>query len=162
MAPQPSDVHSTSSSTETPVSCQTRCQSLLARSAGLQTCSNTADAVPGPDAPVCLDCQLIAACLAFESLERRIDAFNDPASPAYIEDDNVRDRATAPIEAEQAPLMERICVLRAATPEAARVRARSYLLWHKAINPAVDAAAPHRSWNDRLIAAMLRDLSEQA
>lgn len=141
--------------------CKACCRRLLPASGGSQISGNAVDATPGPDAPADLDAQLIAACLAFDALERCVDAFNDPADPAYIENDDVRDRAAVPIEAEQAPLMERICLLRATTPQGKRARARSFLLWHKAIDPAVDAAAPHRPWNDRLVAAMLRDLSEE-
>ena len=162
MSPQSSDAHSLAGSIGTSVSCGTHCRRPFATSSELQTFSNTVNAHPDLNAPACLDCQLIAACVAFDALERRIDALNDPADPAFIEDDDVRDRVTAPIEAEQVPLLECICMLRAATPEAARARARSYLLWHKAINPAVDAAARHRSWTDRLVAAVLRDLSEES
>ena len=161
MPPQSSDVPSLAGSIGASVPCGTHRQRPLATSAELQTFGNTVKAHPDLDVPAGLDSQLIAACLAFDALERCVDAFNDPADPAYIENDDVRDCATAPIEAEQAPLMERICMLRAATPQGKRARARSFLLWHKAIDPAVDAVAPHRSWNDRLVAAMLRDLSEE-
>ena len=109
-----------------------------------------------------LDAQLIDACLAFDTLEKRVDAFNDPNDPAYIENDDDRDAAIAPIEAEQAPLMERICVLNAMTLDGARARIHSFLLWNKAINPIVDAAAPNRPWNERMIAAALRDLERSA
>ena len=145
------------------VLCGTLRRRLLTTSGGLQISGDTMDATSGPgsDAPPDLDDQLIAACLAFDALERCVDALNDPADPAFIEDDDVRDRATAPIEAEQVPLMERICALKAATLQGKRARARSFLLWHKAIDPAVDAVAPHRSWTDRLVAAVLRDLSEE-
>ncbi len=138
------------------------CQRLLATNGGLQISGDTMNATPGTYAPADLDSQLIAACLAFDALERCVDAFNDPADPAYIENDDVRDRAIAPIEAEQAPLIERICALRAVTPHGRQARARSFLLWFKAIDPVVDAVAPGRSWAERLVAAVLRDVSEES
>lgn len=159
MLPQSSNVHSLSGLAAS-VLFGTRCPRLMAVSGGSQLLGNTARAAPDPNASAGLDAQLIAACLTHDALERCIDAFNDPADPSYIEDDHTRDRATAPIEAEQTPLMERICTLRAATPEGSRARARSFLRRHKAIDPAVDAVSPHRSWDDRLVAAVLRDLSE--
>lgn len=160
MLAQSSDMHSLSGPTGVSVPCGTCLRRSLMADGGLQTLSYTASAAPGSEAPVGLDAQLIAACLAYDALERCVDAFNDPTDPAYIEDDHARDRATAPIEAEQVPLLERICTLRAATPEGSRARARSLLLRRKDIDPAVDAAALHRSWDDRLIVAALRDLLE--
>ena len=104
------------------------------------------------------DDHLIAACRALDDLERRVDAFNDPGSPSYIEDDAVRDDAIDPIEAEQVSLIDRICVTKALTMEGARARARSLLLRHKAIDPSSDALAAGRPWSDRMVAAALRDL----
>lgn len=156
-----SDMHPLSDLAAASVFCGMRCPRLMAAGGGLQILGNTTRAAPGPSASTSPDEQLIAACHTYDALERCIDAFNDPGDPAYIEDDHARDRATAPIEAEQVPLMERICTLRAVTPEGSRARARSFLLRHKAIDPAVDAVSPHRSWDDRLVAAVLRDLSEE-
>lgn len=160
MPSQFSDVYSLSESAEASAFCGRRCQRLLAASAELGAFGNAADTASGPDAPAGPDVHLIADCITLDALERRVDAINDPTDPDYIDDDDVRDCATAPIEAEQAPLMERICTSKAVTRAGHRARVHSLLLRHKAIDPAVDAVAPHRSWDDRLIAATLRDLSD--
>ena len=123
--------------------------------------SPNASSDPVPDALTGVDDQLIVTCAAFDVLESCINALNDPADPAYIEDDQERDDATAPIEIEQSPLLERMCFQRAATPMGARARARSFLLRHQEIDPPALAAAIDRSWDDRMLAAILRDLVQE-
>lgn len=113
-----------------------------------------AQAVPGahPDA------ELIALCAAFMGLERRHQASFDPSSPAYVEDDDERDRVNDPICDAQEPLVERICAMRATTLEGARARVRSILLWDADADPAKDPLCFGHSMNHRMTAAVFRDL----
>ena len=108
------------------------------------------------------DAQLVAACLAFDALEKRCAAIYDPCDPAYLEDEDALCCTLALIEKAQAPLLEQICVLKAVTIEGARARVRSLLLRGSSINPDADAVAANLSCEERMIAAVLRDLLGEA
>ncbi|MGI4943469.1 MAG: hypothetical protein ACRYHQ_23370, partial [Janthinobacterium lividum] len=100
-------------------------------------------AAPDPDAA------LLTVCAAFDAVERRRNAMFD--------DDTLTDEANAAIWEEQAPLVDRLCELQAVTIEGMRARARSLALYD-------DAMMERRTvyTNDRLVAAVLRDLIGEA
>jgi hypothetical protein len=103
---------------------------------------------PVPAAPD-LDAELLAVCAEFDAVEHRRNAMFD--------DDTLTDEAHEALREEQAPLVDRLCELRAATIEGMRARARSLVLYD-------DAAMERRTvyTNDRLVAALQRDLIGEA
>lgn len=106
-----------------------------------------------PHAPVALppepDAELLIVCAEFDASEHRRNAMFD--------DDTLTDEANAAIREEQAPLVDRLCELRAATIEGMRARARSLVLYDDAV------LERHTVYtNDRLVAAVLRDLIGEA
>ncbi|MGI4797511.1 MAG: hypothetical protein ACRYG8_26380 [Janthinobacterium lividum] len=103
---------------------------------------------PPPVAPD-PDTALLAVCAEFDAVERRRSAMFD--------DDTLTDEANAAIREEQAPLVDRLCDLQAVTIEGMRARARSLVLYDDAV------MERHTVYtNDRLVAAVLRDLIEDA
>ena len=95
------------------------------------------------------DVELLAVCAEFDAVEHRRNAMFD--------NDTLTDEANAAIREEQAPLVDRMCELQAVTPEGMRARARSLMLYD-------DAVMVRRAiyTNDRLVAAVLRDLIGEA
>ena len=101
------------------------------------------------------DDALIDACQAFIAWEERSRALY--AGPTRIEDDDERDLALVPIEAQQEPLFNRICATPAVTPEGARAKAAALVAW------APDYLTPESGcWDDRLMASLLADLTGRA
>ena len=96
---------------------------------------------PSPDA------QLLAVCAAFDAAEHDRDAMFD--------DGTLTDEANATIRAAQDRRVERICTLRAITPQGLQARARSLLLFDDGFLERRLVHAP-----DRMMAAILRDLVE--
>ncbi|MGI4944830.1 MAG: hypothetical protein ACRYHQ_30455, partial [Janthinobacterium lividum] len=76
---------------------------------------------------------------------------------AMFDDDTLTDEANAAIREEQAPLVDRLCELQAMTIEGMRARARSLVLYDDAV---MERHAVYT--NDRIVAAVLRDLIGEA
>ena len=104
---------------------------------------------PTSSAPAVRDAELITACEQHDMLERQSLATFDA-----IADEMERDAAQAPIKAAQEPLLDSICDLPATTPEGHRARARSLALWDLDLMRRGAGSCP----NDRMVAAMVRDL----
>ncbi len=105
-----------------------------------------------PATPVQLhpDAELLAACAAFDELERAyisISSTVDEAADAEL--DRIADA--------QDPLVERMCQLRATTREGESARVRSLLLWAPDL---VDEESP--SVDKMLLRSILRDLTNDA
>ena len=62
----------------------------------------------------------------------------------------------------QKPSLNRICQLHATTIEGQRARARALLLWDQEFYPVTAALDPNADANDRLMAALVRDLMNSA
>jgi len=102
--------------------------------------------LPSPDA------ELIRLCAEADALEHSVRSlYTDGSSP--IEDDAERDRAQAPLEAQQKPLFDRICCLRATTLEGHVARARTLRTWAPDFGD--DEGG---SYDSRLLGALLRDM----
>ncbi len=98
------------------------------------------------------DAELLAACGQFDALQHRVAALFD--GPDWIEDEAERDIALLPIEAAQDALLDRVCFLRATTPEGHRARAATVALFDPGILGKVNDGHPV----ERMMAALLRDL----
>ena len=76
--------------------------------------------VTGPDA------ELLAACVAFDTLEHEAEALQ--VGPGRVADDEARSRALAVIVERQEPWLERMCAIRATSLVCWQARARSLAL----------------------------------
>ncbi len=101
------------------------------------------------------DAGLVALCARFDALQRQRAALFE--APCGIEDEDARDEAAHPIEAAQIALVPGICALRATSVESYQARAAIAAAWAP---PLLDLRAPGVS--DRLVAALLRDLTGRA
>lgn len=117
-----------------------------------------AGAVNPPARPVNPDAELIGLCAECDALQTRVDAtYAVPVDEGLtcaqeIAREKARDIANEPLHAAQDPLLERICELRATTPEGRAARARTLLGWDK------DPIWTHDGcWNSQLIGAIVRD-----
>lgn len=100
------------------------------------------------------DADLIQACRTFDALEARIgNYFSDGVTP--IADEDERDRAMAPLHAQQQQLLDVICATQATTPEGIIARASTIVGWDPDLASDAVAGDP---WDRRLVAALLRDL----
>ena len=107
-----------------------------------------------PDEPD--DAELIAALAEFDAIERHVNSHFEGGANAIV-DDRERDAVIVPLwETEREPL-ERACRMRAVTLEGLQARARTIVLEDLDLDPEVDAITEGYT-NDRLIAALLRDL----
>ncbi len=97
--------------------------------------------VPSPDA------ELLSVCAAFDATEHQRNAMFD--------DGTLTDEANAMLRAAQDRRVERMCILRALTPRGWQARARSLLLFDDEF-----LERRHVHANDRMMAAILRDLVE--
>ncbi len=132
---------------------------LLLASAGLLTAglgrasSGAADTLryrPDPDLAV------IAACAAFNAIERRkLDLIE---GPGRIVDDAVRDRALEPLTVMQQAYLDMLCTRHATTLAGHQARAISFALWHG--GELADRARAIGFLEDRLLAALVRDLAD--
>jgi hypothetical protein len=113
---------------------------------------------PVPDTGTHPDAELMAACAAFDAAEREYLSFFH--GPDYIEDDNEREIALAPNEAERTRLARRVCGLRATTLDGHLARIRVVMLEDLELDPAEDARSPF--FNISLLGALLRDLADHA
>ena len=104
------------------------------------------------------DEELLAACAAFDVIERRYHTFFH--GPAAIGDDDERDKALEPVEAERDRLVREVCKLRATTLEGHLARVRVVMLEDLELDPAEDAQSQY--FNISLLGALIRDLAEHA
>ncbi len=108
--------------------------------------------------PVSRDAELIRLCAECDALQRRIDALYLPQldhlpTSEILAAEGTRTRAVKPIADRQDPLLERICDLRATTPQGHAARARTLVGWDQAPIWEEDGC-----WNSQLIGAIVRDL----
>ena len=101
------------------------------------------------------DAELISVCGQFDAIERHINSHYAGGS-RKIEDDDERDLAIAPFQDAQAPLLERIIALRAATPDGYKARSRTLALWNQ---DAMRQIGPGHYLEYRMLAALLRDMT---
>ena len=122
----------------------------LAAGAAIATAARGAPVVsPGADDA------LIDACQAFIAWEERVLALYTGAT--RIEDDDEREAALVPLEAQQRPLVDLIVATPAVTPEGARAKAAALVAW------APDYMKPESGcWDYRLLASLLADLTGRA
>ena len=118
------------------------------------------EASPAPAGPD--DAELIGLCAECDALQRQVDAlYVRPAEPlSYAAElfwEAARDLDIHPILDRMDPLLDRICDLRATTPQGHAARARTLLLWDKDPCWKDDGC-----WNSQLIGAIVRDLVGEA
>lgn len=117
-----------------------------------------AGVVNPPARPVSPDAELIRLCAECDALQTRVDAtYAVPVDEGLtcaqeVAREKARDIANEPLHAAQDPLLERICELRATTPEGRAARAHTLIAWDK--DPCWVGA---ECWNDQLIGAIVRD-----
>lgn len=100
------------------------------------------------------DATLLALIAQFDTLERRInDLYPDGATP--IEDEDSRDKVAEPLRNQQESLLEHIVSTHAVTTEAIVARAHSLVLYAPHFVEEQDHGG---YWDQRMIAAVLRDL----
>ena len=104
------------------------------------------------------DRDLLAACAALDAAEREHHTFF--YGPDRIDDDDARNVALEPVEAERDRLVREVCKLRATTLEGYLARVRVLMLEDLELDPAEDARS--RYLNVSLLGALIRDLAEHA
>jgi hypothetical protein len=130
----------------------------LGRSRHAGTASQDRAAARASDVADHPDAALLNAISLCESLERQVqETF---AGPDRIETYHEQDARLARLYRQQAPLIDRICALRARTAEGVRARARLLLAMEHETSLAVAAADdPAEEHDRRMILALLRDLT---
>ena len=113
---------------------------------------------PVPQPGMHPDGALMAACAAFDAAKRLYHTFYH--GPNAIEDDDEREEAMQPNEAERRRLVRLVCSLRATTLEGHLARVRVLMLEDLELDPAEDAQSQYL--NVSLLGALIRDLAEQA
>ncbi|MGI4796953.1 MAG: hypothetical protein ACRYG8_23455 [Janthinobacterium lividum] len=118
---------------------------------------------PRPLAPapvvVSPDAELIRLCVECDGLQARMDALyavprpDNLSNAQHIALEKARDLVEKPLADAQDPLLERICELRATTPQGQAARARTLLGWDKDPCWTDDGC-----WNSQLLGAIVRDL----
>jgi hypothetical protein len=110
-----------------------------------------------PPAAASPDAELIGLCAECDALQARIDGLYAPRADYLsraqeIAQEKARDIAMQPFADAQDPILERICDLRATTPQGHAARARTLLAWDKDPIWTDDGC-----WNSQLIGAIVRD-----
>jgi len=152
-----------------PAAAATR-RALLRRATALALAEGTADspnaadvstraATPGGSAPAAsaqsADAALLAACARFCALERRmLDVIE---GPGRIDDDDARDPVLEVFRGAQRPQLDLLCRLRATSLTGHGARAAAFALWDG--GETAHRAALHGLLEDRLLAALVRDLA---
>ena len=108
-------------------------------------------AVPARPSP---DAELIALCVRFDDLERRIRATYGSLGNT-LDDEDAEDLLREPLQQAQKPLFERIMNLRATTIEGHRARAAMLRLWHDQLEGKGRSGG---YWADRMAWALVRDV----
>ena len=129
--------------------------SLAAVVAAPDAMAKLAQLAPVSDSP---DAELLGACAEFDAMERSIQATYDEG-PDNIPDDAAREVHNEQLKEPQEALLDRICAMQAVTPAGFAARARTLVLWEGA-----EAATNTEEgyWNERMLAALLRDLQAVA
>ncbi len=113
----------------------------------------TGESAPALSAPPD-DAELMALCVLFGVRERQVRALYD--GPVSIADDAACEAAAAALRARQAPLLDRLCALRATTPAGIRARAAmAAQCWPERLS---EAEAQAGFWSDRALIALVRDI----
>ena len=120
---------------------------------------------PGEAFPVAVspDAELIDLCAECDALQARMDALYAVPRPSNLSNaqhvalEKARDLLEQPLAEAQDPLLERICAIRATTPQGQSARARTLLGWDKDPCWTDDGC-----WNSQLIGAIVRDLVGEA
>lgn len=103
---------------------------VAAGAAGAVTGSATARAAAERAGRTIDDLRILELTGRFDALENfRRDLYPQSQSPRVIEDDDARDDALGPIEAQQDEIIERLMLLNASSPEAVAAVLRSLALW---------------------------------
>ncbi len=123
--------------------------------AGAVVLPDPGEAFPPPASP---DAELIRFCAECDALQGQVDALwadrmTHLSNAEQIAIEHVRDAKQQPFLEQMDPLLERICEMRATTPQGHAARARTLLQWDK--NP---IWTHDECWNSQLIGAIVRDL----
>ena len=108
--------------------------------------------------PVSRDAELIRLCAECDALQAKIDTLwqGDPTRGMSLAEartfEKARDLDQQPFHDAQDPLLERICDLRATTPQGYAARARTLIAWDKDPCWVADGC-----WNSQLLGAIVRD-----
>ncbi len=122
-------------------------------------CELMAGSVEPLPAPVSRDAELIRLCAECDVQQAKVDALwqGDPTRGMLLAEartfETARDLEQQPFHDAQDPLLERICELRATTPQGQAARAKTLLAWDK--NP---CWTDDGCWNSQLLGAIVRDL----
>lgn len=100
------------------------------------------------------DAALLRLCAEFDALERQYQALFVGANAEGDDAEERRKPAEDAIAALQGPLLDRICALRATTPEGWRARAGTLALYA----PHIARHDPGDHVDSRMVGALLRDL----
>jgi len=117
--------------------------------------AGTVEPFPVPASP---DAELIRLCAECDALQAKIDTLwqGDPTRGMSLAEartfEKARDLDQQPFHDAQDPLLERICDLRATTPQGYAARARTLIGWDKDPCWVADGC-----WNSQLIGAIVRD-----
>jgi hypothetical protein len=111
-----------------------------------------------PPAGLHPDEALLSACAAYDAAERQYLSFFH--GPEFIVDDDEREVAMEPTNAERDRLVKLVCGCRATTLEGYLARIRVVMLEDLELDPAEDARSQY--FNESLLGALLRDLAEHA
>ena len=115
----------------------------------------------GPARAASPDAELLSVLAQFDSLERDCNASFGPGDHTNAEWDRREREIRAPLREKQQPLIERICELRAKTPEGIRARALTAIGEDLELRRAVLNTGSDENYqfvNDRFILAMVRDI----
>jgi hypothetical protein len=109
-------------------------------------------------APANRDAELIRLCAECDALQSQVDALwadrmTHLPNAEQIALEHARDAKQQPLLEQMDPLLERICEMRATTPQGHAARARTLLQWDK--NP---IWTHDECWNSQLLGAIVRDL----
>ena len=109
------------------------------------------------------DAELIGLCVRCDVLQDQVDALHvRPSEDMPIDQEiaweQARDVLVQPISDRQEILFERICELRAETPQGHAARARTLIGWDKEVCRPGD----HHCWSEELVSAVVRDLVASA
>ncbi|MGI4942722.1 MAG: hypothetical protein ACRYHQ_19520 [Janthinobacterium lividum] len=110
-----------------------------------------------------MDAELIGLCSRCDALQDLVDALHvrpsdDMTIGQELAWEQARDAVVQPISDQQEILFERICELRATTPQGHAARARTLLGWDKDLCHPRD----HHCWSEQLVGAVVRDLVASA
>jgi len=115
----------------------------------------------GPARAASPDAELLSVLAQFDILELEFNASFGPGDHTNAEWDRREREIRTPLREKQQPLIERICELRAKTPEGIRARALTAIGEDPELRRAVLNTGPDQTCqftNDRFILALVRDV----